>query len=231
VFNGLNIRTVEDQFEPKWRKMLRVNHLPYFRMSACNSGAPPFDQLTEDECINAQTRAIKIIGDEASFVFCATIREEDFYAIVGRNGFVRSPYELLVWFCLISVKEWAKADGRVSGISYFFEAGFEDHAKANNLMNKIFSDPYLKDEYRYRSHAFVEKEKSFPSQAADILAWQKCKQSVRVAAGISRKRSDFNALLERTLHKSSDLRRPQILSIISSLVKIGVPHPVLWTQV
>src|SRR5947207_1756680 len=44
-----------------WRSMLRRYRLPFFRMSACNANQPPFDHLSEAECIAVATEAIGLI--------------------------------------------------------------------------------------------------------------------------------------------------------------------------
>jgi hypothetical protein len=50
-----------------WRKMLRRYALPYFRMSACNARQPPFDGLTEAQCVAVATEAIRLINEYAEF--------------------------------------------------------------------------------------------------------------------------------------------------------------------
>src|SRR5207244_2127057 len=56
-----------------WKAMLRRYDLPYFRMSACNSGHEPFNRLSEDECIAAQKEAIGLVGKYAAFGAAITL--------------------------------------------------------------------------------------------------------------------------------------------------------------
>lgn len=211
------------KFETEWRRMLHAFGLPYFRMSACNSNAPPFHNLTKDQCIDAQIRAVHIISRHASFGFSAVIRPQDFFEIVGREGFVLSPYELLAWNCIIAVKAWCDRTHNVSGVSYFFEAGFQDQGKANEMMNELFVVPALRQEYKYRPHAFVDKSLSMPSQAADMLAWSKAKHIKRIQSGATTRRADFNALLEGTVHHSCSLKLSNLDEMIRELVSLGGP--------
>ena len=61
-------------------------------------------------------------------------------------------------------------------------------------MNYIFQLPNFRKNYRYGTHAFVQKEKNRPIQTADILAWHHCQDYKRWAGGRPR-RKDFNELL------------------------------------
>src|SRR5947209_16648084 len=55
-----------------WKSMLRRYRLPYFRMSACNAKAPPFDHLSEAECVAVATEAIGLINQFALVGFAVT---------------------------------------------------------------------------------------------------------------------------------------------------------------
>lgn len=80
VFRTDNVR----KFEASWRAMLRQNgDLPYFRMSACNSGGHHFDKMGENERIEAQRDAIKLVGKFASYGFSATVNTNDFFGAKG----------------------------------------------------------------------------------------------------------------------------------------------------
>lgn len=143
---------------------------------------------------------------------------------LGRKGFVASPYEILVWMCLIAIKEWASRDGRIGGISYFFESGFKDQGKASSLMERIFSISELREDFMYRSHAFVDKAQSMPSQAADILVWQKAKHLKRLNVGFGHKRADFNQLITLVSTSTCKLTKDCLQLMISLIVMLGGPN-------
>ena len=51
-------------------------------------------------------------------------------------------------------------------------------------------------DYRYAGHGFLQKERSMPTQAADMLAWHANKNFIRHEAGKIEPRGDFKALLD-----------------------------------
>ncbi len=185
----------------EWKKMLaRYKRLPYFRMSACNAHEDPFDRLSKAECISVATDAISLINQHAAFGCAVTVDQAAFNKIVTRKGFVSTPYEFCAWLCLTAVRSEIAKQFPSAGLSFFFEAGFQHQELANNLMNKIFNTPELRAEYNYRSHSFMDKIECCPIQAADLLAWQWYKDSIRRGNGETNPRGDLAALIKGTQH-------------------------------
>lgn len=210
--------------DAEWRVMLARYHLPYFRMSACNACQEPFDHLTEQQCIAVATEAIGLIHKFAAHGYAVTVDQEAFNKVVTPKGFVSTPYELCAWQCLIAARsETAKitAGGKTS---YFFEAGFRHEGLANRLMNNIFKTPTLREAYNYKSHTFVDKVESRPTQAADLLAWQWYKDSTRRAKGATKSRGDLVALLSGTPHWVIHSNAERLRVMIDMLnTKAGTP--------
>jgi hypothetical protein len=192
TFTSSNAR----KFDEAWRRMLwKHGQLPYFRMSACNAGREPFDKLDKAARISAQTDAIALICKYASFGKAVTIDQHAYYRIIGNNGVVRSPYEFATWMILTAVLSWMEKRGDVGGASYFFEAGHQHQSQSEALMRILFKDGVLRDRYKYNAHAFVDKAKSRPSQAADMLSWQWFKNIQRIRDGATKMRADCGALV------------------------------------
>lgn len=215
------------KLDRSWGKMLwRYKRLPYFRMSACNAGKPPFDRLSEQQRIDIATEAIGLIGQHAAFGYAVTVDQAAFRKIVTDKGFVSSPYEACAWFCLLAVKDLAdKERHQHAGLSFIFESGFRDKGRAEHMMNRLFSVPELREFYRYRSHTFADKTRSRGCQAADLLAWQWYKDSVRRANGATKPRGDLRALLaggpkHAVLHLGAD-RLQLAVDVINS--RAGTP--------
>ncbi len=201
------------KLERKWAKMLAQYELPYFRMSACNAGRKPFERLTEKQRIAAQTKAISLIKEHAEFGTAVSIdcsqadqllRAEECPAYL--RPFALGPYELGVYLCMMSVRlalEKAKP-GEKYRVGYFFEDGHAHRAKAAKLIAEILEVPSLKRRYCWFAGGFTSKEAGGPIQAADVLAWQWCKDRVRFKERPDRpQRRDCAALLEapvRVLH-------------------------------
>jgi hypothetical protein len=193
------IKSKAIQFDRDWGRMLREFKLPYFHMIDCAHGAPPFDILSRDERIRAGTAAIKLIRKYAAQGYSASIDIEEFKSVGGKDV-VKTAYDLLLWFCLVAVKGWANRRSHSGSIGYFFEAGHASQSSANNMLQRIFKDAELKEQYRYSGHAFLEKARSFPCQAADVLAWQVLQDEKRKRWPIYRPRGDFRALVENKEH-------------------------------
>ena len=207
-----------------WHKMLcRYKRLPYFRMSACNAGQPPFDRLNKAQCIAVQTEAIGLISKFASLGFAATIDIPAFRKIVTKDGFVSGPYEFCVWGCLSEFLAFADREN-ITAASYFFEAGHQDEFKANALMNGIFRVPNLRKDYRYKSHTFLDKAIAGPIQAADILSWQWYKQAKRSAEGRTKRRADCQALLTGTPHYVVHWNAERLQEFMDGMIKLGGPN-------
>lgn len=69
------------------------------------------------------------------------------------------------------------------------------------MMNRIFTNQEMKERYRYKAHAFVDKVAVRPTQAADVLAWQWYKDLTRRNNGAKKPRADCAALLRGTPHR------------------------------
>ncbi len=63
-------------------------------------------------------------------------------------------------------------------------------------MNRMASHPGIKDRYHYVAHAFADKQKVLPLQAADLLAWQWYTEMKRQLAGMTTSRKDLTALIK-----------------------------------
>jgi hypothetical protein len=200
-----------------WRHMLFHWRLPYFRMSACNARRPPFDLLSEDECIKVASEAISLIKKHATVGFAITIDEDAFHKIITDKGFVSTPYEACAWLGLAAA--WTELNRRVpvGGMSFFFESGFKHESQANKMMKRIFSVPSLKAHYAYNSHTFIDKSACRPTQAADLLAWQWLKDLRRKQKGLKKPRGDLFALLSGTPHHVLHLDDGELNGIVAML--------------
>ena len=65
-------------FERKWGRILKRKNLPYFRMSACAHGNPPFDRLTKEERIWVATQMISNIKRRTKIGIAVTIDLDEY---------------------------------------------------------------------------------------------------------------------------------------------------------
>ena len=170
-------------FETKWAALLRRYGLPYFRMSSCAHGASPFDRLDKNDRVKAEKEAIALIRESAAYGLAVTVDEAEFDSLAVANERIATAYEFCVWICLLATRIWVEKHRPLAQIAYFFESGHADQPRANMVMKRIFDHPTLRETYRYSGHAFVPKETSLPTQAAEMLAWHWFQDSKRRREG------------------------------------------------
>jgi len=196
-------------FDLKWKGILAKYRLPYFHMVDCVHGLHPFNSLSPDHRIDCEKELIAIIREHMVFGSALTVGTLH-YKSIGYDDHTGTAYSWLCWMSLIAVRAWAdqnKFDGK---IAYFFESGHANQREANQLMNDIFAVPYLRDQYRYVSHSFVDKRQNRPIQAADMLAWLFATQYKRKKRGLNNFRKDLRALVENNDHRLMHLTPPPI---------------------
>lgn len=196
LFRKKNIRP----FNKKWRAMLRKHDIPYFHMTDCNVGEGVYKGKSDAECDACARDAIGILLELATKGAIFSVKSSDFYAVIGERGVMPNPFTLGAWFTIFDIRNWADENDPIARITYAFEAG-DDHQKdVNTLFRAIRDDPTRKATARYRTHAFVPKIDSYPSQAADILAWHGAKHQhrrERLAKEMFRLRGDFNEIITK----------------------------------
>jgi hypothetical protein len=159
-------------FDSAWQGNLKDAGLDYFRMSACAGGGEPFEDKTMPERIAIETQLIGLTKQTTASGFAVTLNEAEYDAIIPKNDQLGSAYSYCLRMCLVAVRKWGDRSNFHGDIAYFFESGHRSQAEANAIMNRIFKDPEHRARYRYAGHAFVDKNKARPLQAADLLAWQ-----------------------------------------------------------
>lgn len=190
------------ELDTAWAKVLERFSLPYFRMSACAHNQEPFDHLSRQECIDAERAMIGLINEHALLGVSVAINERDYNTwFDGHLSPAGDAYSFCCWQVLAGIQNWIYKNNFDGEIAYFYEAGHTSQPQANALMNRIFNNTSLRKRYRYAAHAFVDKQKVRPVQAADILAWLQATQVKRWLKDDSRMRADFQALVAKPAHE------------------------------
>lgn len=204
-------------FETKWGRMLKRYDVPYFRMSAVNAARPPFDKLGADGCDQLAREAIALVVEFATYGYFVAIRPDEFYEVVTDKGFAYNPYTLCAHVCLMGMRYWSEINDPNALIAYFFEAGARHQGDAALVLNNLSKTPSRVIEFRYAGHGFLLKERSMPTQAADMLAWHSSKNIMRADAGLNFPRGDFKALLDGVQHGAWLGTKPNLLEIVRLL--------------
>lgn len=184
--------------DKEWGKILKEYDLPYFRMSSCAHGQGPFKSLSMDERICAAKKAIKAIKDNALRGLVTTVVEDEYNQSVGPLDPFGAAYAWCCFMSLVGVAHWADKNNYNGDIAYFFEAGHAHQITTNKIMNSIFEVEEMRQNFRYGSHSFVDKQKVRPVQSADMLAWHGATFQKRLLGGRTTPRKDFKALTDGT---------------------------------
>lgn len=206
VFAGAGFRGLEKE----WKRLLKTYELPYFHMAECNveDPQPPnvFSHLTKQERIQAAKDAIGIAREHPLHGAAYVVRQEDYREVLEDGDFACDAYSFLLWTALLQVAKWCVANRPQQSLSLFFEQGYKTQTRANELLQFVIQDKVVwrnKGRPRVISHSFFDKDRSYPGQAADLLAWNVRKGNANAFAG-KPLRKDTLALIEdrsiKTIH-------------------------------
>jgi hypothetical protein len=179
---------------PEWKSMLGKYSLPYFHMAECNSDLKKknnvFSHLSKTECDKCAREAITIARTYPLHGWAVILDQSEYRRILEAGGFNCDPYTFMVYTLAIHVEKWTRLN-RPEDISLFFEAGYRTEHRARDLLKTIKEDERFA---RMVSATFVAKEKSEPTQAADLIAWHIRKGYENTAKG-KPVRKDTQALI------------------------------------
>ena len=190
IFERPNVRP----FERLWGRMIKDHPISCFHMTDCNQQKGEFNGMSKRECDQCARKAIHAISKRASQGIVVGIRVADFHELAAADGFMPSPFSLCAHGVLMLCSQWAEIHAPQAKFAYIFESGDDYQSDVNQLLNTIGEDEMRTKMFRYHTHAFHPKRKSYPVQAADVIAWHACKQWGRSEKGI-RLRGDFEALV------------------------------------
>jgi hypothetical protein len=165
-------------------------------MSACAHGNYPFDKLTKPQRVAVQTKMIGLIKRRTIKGIVVTLDMNEFQKIMPDNSeVIGGAYSFCLNIVVGGVYYWAKDKGFTGRLAYFFEAGHNNQSEAQRILTRSFNDKNVKTNGNYAGHAFLKKEDSPPTQAADILARQWYTDLRRKIEG-KKRRADCASLLE-----------------------------------
>lgn len=200
------------RFSREWSSVLRQYDLPFFRMSACAHGNKPFDKLSLEDRIIVQTKMIELIKKRTIMGICVTVDLDEYKEFAKSAPVIPSPYTFLINVVIGGVIKWIEDNKFTGDIAYFFEAGHKSQSEAQRIMDAVFHDPALKSSLNYAAHAFVDKEKSPPTQSADLLAWQWFTDMRRKSEGRER-RQDCYSLMKHS-HQAVHVPAEKMLELV-----------------
>ncbi len=186
----------------RWGEALEVAGVEYFHMSDCANGVGQFKPMSLESRDNLARKLIEIIKNNMSFGVAAAISQKTFDNYADENPAIMpttgTTYTMCAMWCLAAMGQWADRNSYDGPINYFFEAGHKSQGEAKDFLNSVSRNKRLKEMYHYGSHAFCDKKKVQPLQAADILAWEWRKAYMNEYGSQQRPlRASLRSLLER----------------------------------
>lgn len=198
VMAGYLFRTDQARkFSRDWTKELKKLNLEYAHMTDCALGYGQYANMSVGQRIDSEIKLIEHIKKRSILGISAAVPEWGYEQVMSTTGgWHQSAYTFMLMLCVCKISEYMREHQPKSSVAYFFESGHAKAGEANRFMNLIPSigGPVM-DYHRYAGHAFVDKRRALPLQAADMLAWQHRHYLVRrIEDGINEPRKDFRAL-------------------------------------
>jgi len=160
-----------------------------------------------------------MLAPTADVFFSVSLDLKAFEECMPKHDLIGSAYTFCAHVIIGGVATWVQQSQYNGSISYIFEAGHSSQGEAEEIMRKIFANPDLKSGQRYASHTFVDKVKSPPTQAADLLSWQTYTEFRRRLEG-REQRKDFAALLRPQTDFAVFVDRRRIIELAAKWMKI-----------
>lgn len=181
-----------------WQAMLQEKSLPFSRMSDCAHGTGPFKGWSKIDRTNLESRAIDLVRTYATHGFAASVVVNDFH-LIPNLGLFDSAYSFACLQMFLGVQRWANGNEFHDNVAYVFESGAQHQSEANAFMQKVFSHPQMRIDFRYSSHTFVDKASASQLQCADLLAWHWFTYNRRLQEWQKEKWKDFSRLIEKRI--------------------------------
>ena len=163
-----------DAFHVEWSAALKEYGLPFFHMTDCANGAPPYDRWAKEERWAMQQRMFRILSGHALCGMGCAVSIESYNRLVSPAADAKfpGPYGLAVRLMLDAGANTVAQLGVDNDpwIAYTFELGAEGSGKVFQAVNKLL--PQLRRELRVLSLQFEPKDKFTPLQLGDIAAYE-----------------------------------------------------------
>src|SRR5205823_657706 len=115
----------------------------------CAHGNAPLQALSKSERIKVQTSMIECIRRRTLLGLAVTVNIDEFARLIPKHPLIGSAYTFCTHVIIGGVQDWIKKNSYDGDVAYFFEAGHENEREANQIMERIFRHPELKQSTRY----------------------------------------------------------------------------------
>jgi hypothetical protein len=189
--------------------MLKDSGLDFFHMTDFESFKGPYKNWTRTRHEAVIKRIVRDINGTASYFVGFSVLLDHYDALAPEaKSFVGggSPYRFGAEWCMGSVAKWLEEQGVAESVDYIFESGDKHQFPLREAVLVVSQSPTAIETLRIHSLNFEAKKKTLALQAADVLAFETSKQTLRNIGAESRPvRKSLYALLEAGLPHESVL--------------------------
>lgn len=193
------------KLEKTWRRVLKDSGLDFFHMTDYATHEGLYKNWTPKQHLAVITRLIESITNTATLGVSVAVAMDDYNQLdseIKAKAHLRSPYLFAASWCMGRLARWLEDQGISETVAYIFEAGDKGQGLLNQAVVKLSSSSTFRRTMRIYSVNFEEKRNRPSLQAADILAYETGKQTIRRLGFETRPiRKSLVALLQGVPHE------------------------------
>lgn len=199
--------------EREWNGVLQPNGLEFFHMTDYENRQKVYAEWSPAKRRDVIKRLLGIMKRDLLMGFEAVVLTSEYESLdADDKAILGSPYVLCAEWCTHLVSEYLTKGNSPDRVAYFFEGGAYG---ASELLLRNRS-PKWREWHRVLALSFLDKKQP-QIQAADILAYEACKQALRTV-GIEKRepRKPAIVLVKGIAHDGDILHRDFLKSLAGS---------------
>jgi len=191
-----------ERFQAEWARVLQQEGLSFFHATDWENRQGQFKGWDNDQRIAVYKKLTGIIQRRITIPVLTAVNTADYAEAklweMVQEDFPRNPYGFCALVCMQIIGNWADQVKYNGPIAYVFEDGAAHRTELTTSLRDILRDDVNKRRFRFISSTYADKRAFTPLQAADILAYEACKdmRNQTVDGHVRRQRVSYRALLD-----------------------------------
>lgn len=168
-------------FQSEWNEILVEAGVEVFHMSEFESRRGPYKDWDNEKRRYVQGRLLKIIQERVAVGIATCVVKSDYNKVMtpARRYTHDGPYAFCATMCFAYAAAWAEGQGYAQSIPYVFEDGVLERKEVREQFTNAYKHARARQYFRLISLTWGDKKMYVPLQAADILAYEIYKQTLR----------------------------------------------------
>lgn len=189
------------RFQAEWEKVLQQEGISFFHATDWENRQGQFKGWDNNRRIAVYKKLIGIIQRRITIPVLTAVNTADYAETklweTVQEEFPKNPYGFCALTCMQIIAAWADQVKHDGPIAYVFEDGAVHRTELTSSLRSILKDEVNKRRFRFISLTYADKREFSPLQAADILAYEACKdfRNQTVDGHVRRQRVSYRALL------------------------------------